>query len=171
MKWRPSWIYYAWTWILTFSKIKCSRLLTWKWRWAQFSRRGEAKSVFHSKVNLATVSGSLVVEWGKIWSLQAILNSFLPITFLFFLFIIIIIVFTVWDLTGSHALSFSSLRVMAFVAVKERAFNFLSSLLNSPVAWQVLQHCRNKLLSFVEHLRSSNSQSDEVTSVLDLCER
>ena len=76
-----------------------------------------------------------------------------------------------WDLSGSHALSFSSLRVMAFVAVKERAFNFLSSLLNSPVAWQVLQHCKSKLLSFVEHLRRSNSQSDEGTSVLDLCER
>ena len=89
----------------------------------------------------------------------------------FFLFTIIIIVFTVWDLSGSHALSFASLRVMAFVAVKERAFNFLSSLLNSPVAWQVLQHCKNKLLSFVEHLRSRNSQSDEAASVLDLCER
>ena len=89
----------------------------------------------------------------------------------FFLFTIIIIVFTVWDLSGSHALSFASLRVMAFVAVKERAFNFLSSLLNSPVAWQVLQHCENKLLSVVEHLRSRNSQSDEGTSVLDFCER
>ena len=88
----------------------------------------------------------------------------------FLLFTIIIIIFTVWDLSGSHALSFSSLRVMAFVAVKERAFNFLSSLLNNPVAWQVLQHCKNKLLSFVEHLRSRNSH-DEAASVLDLCER
>ena len=79
--------------------------------------------------------------------------------------------FTVWDLSGSHALNFASLRVMAFVAVKETAIHFLTSLLNSPVAWQVLQHCKNKLLSFVEHLRSRNSQSDEGTSVLDLCER
>ena len=136
-----------------------------KMKMSAIFRRREAKSVFHSKVNLAKE------EWGKIWSLQAILNSLLPITFLFFLFTIIIIVFTVWDLSGSHALSFASLRVMAFVAVKERAFNFLSSLLNSPVAWQVLQHCKNKLLSFVEPLRSSNSQSDEGTSVLDFCER
>lgn len=79
--------------------------------------------------------------------------------------------YTQWDTQGCHMFNFASLRVLVFVAVKVKAYNFLTAFLRSPAASSVLEHCKHKLLSFLKAVRGSSEQSERRASVLDCCER
>lgn len=78
-----------------------------------------------------------------------------------------------WESTGRHLFNLNSLRVLVFVAVKEKACNFLAAFLNSPAASPVLQHYSEKLMSFLKYKKKSENLAGDSSSVLvlDMCEK
>ena len=75
------------------------------------------------------------------------------------------------DVAGSLLFNFASLQVLAFVAVKEKAYNFLLAFLKSTVVLGVFQHCRQKLVTLVEYIQSSDRHSESHPSVLRMCKK
>ena len=66
---------------------------------------------------------------------------------------------------GCHLLNFATLQVLMFVAVKEKACNFLLAFLESPVVSPVFQHCKHELVPFMEFIQTR----DATASVLQMC--
>ncbi|XP_078382863.1 uncharacterized protein LOC144665509 isoform X1 [Oculina patagonica] len=76
------------------------------------------------------------------------------------------------NVAGSHLFNFASLRVLSFVAVKEKAYNFLLAFLKSSVVLAAFQHSRQKLMPLLEYvIRNSVRQTDSHPSVLGLCKK
>ena len=69
------------------------------------------------------------------------------------------------DVGGCHLLNFATLQVLVFVAVKEKAFNFLLAILKSPVVSPVFRHCKHELVSFMEFIQTR----DATAPVLQMC--
>lgn len=71
------------------------------------------------------------------------------------------------DVGGCHLFNFATLRVLVFVAVKEKAYNFLLAFVKSPVVSPVFQHCKYELVPFIEYIQTR----DATAPVLQMCKK
>lgn len=70
-----------------------------------------------------------------------------------------------------HLFNFATLRVLVFVAVKEKAYNVLLAILKCPVISQVTQSYAHRLLPFLEQVQKGERRTDRSASILEMSKK